>query len=436
MSLSDIVSVTVNVATASIDRAAFNVPLLCSYHTRWVQRVRTYTKLADMISDGFTSTDQAYLMAAAMKAQNPSLNLWKIGRRASAPVPTYGLTVTSSTEGQTLSLTIEGTDISYTIPAAQTTTQVATAIELLIEAVTGVNSSSSSAVITIVPASTNDILSIGNVSSGLTLKDNTPDPGLAADLDAIYAADPDWYVLLIDSESEANINVAAAWVQTNGEKLLIAGCNDSEIMDSGVTTDVASDQETQSRDRTAILYTNISGDYGSAAWVGRMLPYDPGKASWAFKKLSNVTVSTLTGAQQTAIGNKSANFYVTIKGQNITRWGTVGTGEYLDVMQFVDWLKARTEERFLSIFVKNAKLAYSNETADMFRAALLAQFAEGVELGGLLPDTEDTPHVVNIPDVADVDEADKVARLLPDIVASAYLAGAVHKTQIEINLSL
>lgn len=436
MTIQDIVSVTINSATASLDRASFGTPLLVAYHTHFPDRTREYKKLADMVTDGFALTEPAYLMAAALKRQNPSVKAWKVGRRALAPVPTYGLTVTDATEGKVLSLTIEGTTLSYTVLASATTTTVATAIELLTEAVTGVNSSSSGAVVTIVPASTNDQLSIGGLSTGLQIKDNTPDPGLATDLTAIEAFDANWYGVLIDSESEAQINALAAWVETR-KVVAMASCIDTVITDSGTTTDIASDLKGFGYSRTLLLYDGQQNQqYAAAAWMGKLLPKDPGSATAAYKTLKGIVATALSGAQESALVTKRCNYYASIKGRGVTIRGVLPSGEKFDIVWFIDWLQARTEERFFALLANNDKLDFSNKTGDLVRAELLAQFQEGVAQKGLLPNSKDQPHIVTVPDVKDVSTADKADRILPDIAGSAYLAGAVEELQITINLSL
>ena len=136
MGLDSIVDVSITTQTTNPARAGFGVPLLVSYFPTsiWSERVREYSMLSSMISDGFLATDSAYLMAQALKAQNPSVKTWKIGRRAGASIVTYRLTPTITTEGEILRVTIEGTEIAYTIPAAATVNSIATAMTALIAA--------------------------------------------------------------------------------------------------------------------------------------------------------------------------------------------------------------------------------------------------------------------------------------------------------------
>lgn len=52
MSLEDIASVTISSTSAQPTRAGFGTPLLAAYHTKNVDRVRSYTSLTALVADG------------------------------------------------------------------------------------------------------------------------------------------------------------------------------------------------------------------------------------------------------------------------------------------------------------------------------------------------------------------------------------------------
>ena len=147
--LDDIVSISITADSTTVSREGFGSVLVMSYHTRFVEQYRVYSSLAEMLDDGFTSYDDAYRMARAIFAQDPTVTTIVVGRLPAAPTYQTKLTMTSSTEGAYVRCKVvqptTGTvsQIEYLIGAAETTTTVATAVELLIEAVTGVDSTSS-----------------------------------------------------------------------------------------------------------------------------------------------------------------------------------------------------------------------------------------------------------------------------------------------------
>jgi hypothetical protein len=143
MSLDSIVDVSITANTTSPTRRGFGVPALLAYFPTSIfpERVRSYTSLPGMVDDGFLTSDPAYLMATALKAQNPSIKTWKVARRALAYTHTIRVTPTITTEGEVLTLTVNGTEVSYTIPAAATVASICTALTALFAAITGVTAS-------------------------------------------------------------------------------------------------------------------------------------------------------------------------------------------------------------------------------------------------------------------------------------------------------
>jgi hypothetical protein len=429
MSLADIVDVQITATTATADRAGFGVPLIAAHHTQYADRVRTYTNLQGLVDDGFVTTSPTYLLAAALLSQNPRPKTFKVGRRALAPAHAYELTVTDATQGRVYTVTINGVAVTYTVGAAETPTTVATALELLIDAAGAWSSTSATSVITVSNVG-GAALTFSGLNAELKLRETTADPGIATDLTAINAADADWYALLIDSNGEAEILAAAAWIEAQ-EKIFIASTADTLVTDAGTTTDVASDLETAAYARTALLYSVFP--QAAAAWAGKLLPTDPGSETWAFKTLATVPYSSLTASQVTALDNKSANHYTRIAGNNLVRKGKVSAGEYIDVVRFRDWLKARIQERILNVLMNAAKLPYTDAGVDVVRSEIYAQLRQGIAVGGLAADPEPT---VTAPKVADIDPADRANRLLPDVEFSATLAGAIHALEIRGTLSV
>jgi hypothetical protein len=124
-------------------------------------------------------------------------------------------------------------------------------------------------------------------------------------------------------------------------------------------------------------------------------------------------------------------------GINVTRQGYSATGEFLDVTHFVDFLFARIQETIFAALAQASasgkKIPYTDTGVDTIRGLILAVLNRGITQGGL---AASPAPVVTAPKVADVDPADRAARILPDVAFTATLAGAIHKTQIEGILSV
>lgn len=439
MSLDTIIQVNITRNTTSPTQTGFGTPMLCGYHTKYADRVRSYTDLEGLVDDGFATTDPIYLMASALLSQTNAPPIFKVGRRALAPTQTFRFVPTITTEGHVYTLTItgpgatSGETFTYTVDGDDT---VATIIDGLMADISG-NTGEWTATddnthLTIAADDAGDLFSVTGLSSGLTFTDLTTDPGIATDLAAIAVIDSDWYALAIDSNSEAEIAAAAAWVETQ-TKIFVAQTSDTTVLDNAVTTDIASDLEASAYDRTGIFWHADSSDYLTCAMLGKILTEQPGTVTWAYKTLASIAVDSLTSSNLTVLDSKTCNHYTTIAGVNVTRYGRVASGEYFDVMRGTDWLAARIQERVYGVLVNSPKIPYTDQGVQAVRAEILAQLGIGVQRGFLAADPAPT---CTVPLVADVADADKAARLLQDVTFRATLAGAIHKMIISGQLSL
>lgn len=173
--------------------------------------------------------------------------------------------------------------------------------------------------------------------------------------------------------------------------------------------------------------------YPEAAWMGHLFPSDPGSATWKFKTLSTITSENLTETQINNLHAKNANSYVEIGGVDITCEGTVGEGEFIDVIRGVDWLDARLTERIFSRLVNLPKIPYSNPGIATIEAEIRAQLDEGIASGFLRADPasyDGEPYSITVPLVKDVSFTDRANRQLTNVNFTATLAGAIHAVTV------
>jgi hypothetical protein len=276
----------------------------------------------------------------------------------------------------------------------------------------------------------------------LALRDASADPGIATDLAAIALAQADWYGLALDSNSEAEVEAAAAWAESNG-KLFVPQTADTLCMDSGSSTDVAADLKTAAYGRTTLWFHPDIGtltSWAGAGILGNRLPADPGSDTWAFKTLAGVASYVLTETQKTNLHAKNVGTYTEIAGIDVTEQGKVAAGEWVDVVRGIDWLRARMRERIFALLVNNPKLPYTDAGVDLVKGEVFAQLRDGVTVGLLSPgtpgDPDDPQPRVSAPLVKDVDPVDRANRLLPDVEFFARLAGAIHAVEITGTVSV
>lgn len=439
MPIDDIVHITIKRESQTVSKASFATICIAGYHTHWGanEYFRSYkpsTALSTLVTEGFATTDPVYLAMQAICSQNPRPNTVLVAKLSTTWTHTVRIIPTAANT-TVYSGTVNGSAWTFTSDGSATLAEVCTGIAAAIDALPGVTASGVSGtqvdVTADVPAKLFNVLA-GTSAGVYTFFDNTAATNLAAELAALRLLNDTWYGLVLDCQSAARITAAAAYVETI-QALLIANTADSKCLDPASTTDIMYTLKQSGYARTATIYHPNYDSFEGAAWIGAVLPYDAGGATWAFKTLRGVAVTTLSSTAQDAIATKKGNFYVAIAGVSGTRWGVTASGEYVDTTLCIDWLHSRWGERLFGLLASVPKLPYTDASVVKIKSELAAVNGIAVRKGILADDPAPT---VTAPKVADVDPADRAARLLPDVETSGRLAGAIHEINVSASLSV
>lgn len=244
---------------------------------------------------------------------------------------------------------------------------------------------------------------------------------------ALAAASSAWYYLIASTRTLVDQEAIADWAEAN-KKIYVTSAADANMVDA-TSGDIAAYLHTNNLDRSvAIYHPEADGDTGDpvieAALVGKMSVKQPGSATWAFKSLKGIAAYALTAAQITKLSDKNGNFYTTVAGVDIMQMGTVGSGEYIDVITGLDWLQANIQNKVYTPLVNQDKIVYTDGGIDGLNSQLKSALQDAVVVGLL------SSYSTTVPKVADIASSEKVARNLPDVSFLGTLAGAIHKTQI------
>jgi hypothetical protein len=433
MPLSDIVSVIISLQSGGITQAGFGLAMILSNTATFPERIRFYNDIDGVAAD-FATTTGEYKAAAALFGQNPCPERVAIGRAANKPTQKFEIKITTVANSTKYSFSFLGVQYDYTSDSTATNDEIATGLEAAVNAAataagftSSLQGASGSKFVQILAAAAGNWASASVLDlTYLSIAQTHADPGVAADLAAIKLIDNTWYAIITLANSKAYVLAVAGFAESN-EKLYLCTLQDSAVATDAFSgaTDVAKTANASAYFRTAGIYHPDGGSFADSAWLGRCLPLDPGSETWMFKTLAGVAVTTLTGTQQTNIQDKKCNIYYNVAGRNITAEGVVFSGEFIDVVRFRDWLKARMQERIaLALFNAN-KIPYTDEGIAVIEAEVRAQLREGVNVGGLVDN-----FTVSVPKAASVSPADKAARLLRNVKFTAQLAGAIHKVII------
>ncbi len=436
MSLEQIVKITLSTTSVGLQAAGFGIPMILSPRPAWVERIRYYTDLAAVGLD-FATTTPEYKMATALFAQKNKPSKIAIGRAANKPTQKYTISVAAVSNLTAYKVRVGATTYTYTSDGSATNDEIADGLAALINAGSGDTTTASTPggagshtlVLTANAPGDFDAVEIFDTTL-LSIVQDHADPGIAADLDAIKLQDNSWYFILYPFNSKACALVIAAWAEA-AEKIYIAQTSDSNnvtlALGGDPTTSTMGQAKTSAYARTALIYHSAPDAFADAAWCGLCAPLDPGSETWKFKTLAGVSAVAMTATHQTNVDAKSGNHYQTIAGVNITAEGVVSAGEFIDVIRFRDWLKARMAERIFAHLAAANKIPYTDEGVAVIQGDVQAQLDEGVLVGGLAASPKPS---VTVPTVASANPADKTARLLKNVKFTATLAGAIHKLEI------
>lgn len=438
MALDDIVNVTISKQGVNLTQAGFGNLALLASHTFWTDRVRKFGSdiLDALVALTVPVTHPIYLMAAAARAQNPAIKDFYVLKRTRLPTQVVKFTLVAvPVEGDEFSVTVDGSTYSAVAGASPSIASVCAAMGALIDAALDSTGTHTSTDFTFNGTTPGVLHQITDVSPNLAVSDVTIDPvgagGIAGDLADAQDVDGSWYGLQIDTQSSASILAAAAWVESN-KKLFVPSSSDAGCKDGASTTDVAYLLKNANYARTALIFHPDPQHYMGARWMGKQFPKDPGSTNWAHQQVV-ANAYKLSASETAALTAKKCNFFVTTNGVSTTFWGSLAGGEWIDVTHFIDWMSARTQERYFALLVGLEKLPYTQAGIEAAKAELRAQFYEGVQAGGI---DGASPIVIDGPLITDVSDADKAARNLQGIRGSGRLAGAVNKVSLTITLTL
>jgi hypothetical protein len=209
-------------------------------------------------------------------------------------------------------------------------------------------------------------------------------------------------------------------------------------LDTDITTtatdDIASVLQTAGYERTMIIHhPKANVQFAGAAWAGKGLPTTPGSITWAYKELASVDYIEYSTTQINNMEGKNCNYYTRLAGLSNTFNGKSPNGEWFDVVRTIDWTEARMQEGVYGALSRTPKIPYTDPGATVIQNEVEAVLKQGVTNTAYKADPAPT---VTVPKVATVSIANRANRLLPDVNFTAELAGAIHKTIINGNVSV
>lgn len=431
------VDISIDKNTKAPTTASFNIPCIvgkfaANKTTVPFTRARAYADLAEMSVDGWSVKDAIYNAAMRIFSQARTVNGIVVGRWdtgdanltaaltaiAAENNDWYGLYVVGSTTititlstaliaGNVISVVLNGTTvgpITYATSHASTMGALEDAIEAAFPGSTATTTGNALAIV--LPG--NDLSAVTTITGGASQPTSVNT----------------W------AQDTAGISAASAWTETQS-RIFGWDSPDTTIAGSG-TADIASTLKGLAYERTFGIVHKLPGEHACAAWIGKMFPKEVGSASWAYKELAGVTPDGFNGTEENNILGKNCSYYTRTAGMNHTFEGKTASGEFVDVIVGLDWIKARIKERIFGNRIGNDKVQMSDpglqSEGAIIRSVLIEAEGRKILIAG--------SSSVVVPLYANIPDADKANRIATGYTFTAKIEGSIHRSVVRGTVTL
>lgn len=233
-----------------------------------------------------------------------------------------------------------------------------------------------------------------------------------------------WYgFCLVDYSEGADLREAAIWAGSNSKLFGFAWGGNEIPIDVG------------SYDHAFAIF--CQNNYAAVAWMAKCFGYNPGAETWALKSLSGIEAEDLSSTKITSLEALPSNYYRIIAGKGMAAPGKVGSGEWIDVIRFKDYLINEIQVEVFNYLSRNAKVQYNDGGITGVQNVIESVLSQGQRNGGIDEDRFDDDgnidrgYIVTVPKSADISASDRMARKLTNVSFMARLAGAIHNVRIK-----
>jgi hypothetical protein len=447
--IDQIVSVQITAQSNAPSRESFGVPAILAYHTHNTDLIRTYNDLAGMVSDGFSSNEPAYLMATAIVSQNPRPPAFKVIRGTTSTAQTFTVTVTDNNVDDKVGLSIldsDGTihDLYHTVAFGESTDQVATALALVIAAVSGVTSSTATGSVILTTLTTsgdtwypslepNDSSTFRGGFQGVTWADTSTDVNADDDLTAVVLVDKDFYGVSSQYIGADNIQTISAWCEANKRIHSYVTADGANLVAS---SGIMSTLKGLSYKYSFGVFTQTPWDFVALGLEANRFTADPGTDTWDLKQVTGaIPDDNLTPTQLQNITTNNGNYFTTTGGLEIMTDGRSAQGQFMDLTRGIDALANDMQVEVFGLLASAPKVPFTSKGISSVAgavAASLARFtASDAQPNALLSNDAGFQPQVLPPKIGSISQADKKDRILRKMNWTAVAAGAIQTVFIQ-----
>lgn len=235
----------------------------------------------------------------------------------------------------------------------------------------------------------------------------------------------EWRQLVVVGEVSADeiVSISAAIEPINGKMFF-----------AGVDTDETGVSIPEGVERTVVFYVDATEDvpYPVAALVGEAAGRKAGSFTYKNLILKGIEPQELSDAEIEAIHELGGITFVTKAGDNVTTEGKVAGGEYVDIVDSVDFVTQQIEYNVQKTLNTADKVPYDNNGIALLEAAVLSALQDAY-FNGIIASAEDGKtgdYKVSFALREQTTETDRASRHYPYGQFSFVLAGAVHTCEV------
>ncbi|MBB3808754.1 DUF3383 domain-containing protein [Pseudochelatococcus contaminans] len=488
LSVSNVVNVTLNMSPMAAPRRNFGALLIAgaSPVIDIAERIRRYTAI-DGIAQDFGTDAPEYKAASLFFSQAPrpaEVYIGRWARVATAGVLHGGVRSVAQQEIGAFTAVTAGSFKIAVDGAPKTVSGVdLSAVTNLNGVATAVNAKLTGAVITWDSASNR--FDVTSATSGVSSKigygsahsTGTDISGLLG-LDSAHASVPvdgadaealidgvraladvssEWYGLLIAAGDlpDNDILATAEFIEVTGHSRIFGvTTQDSRSLDASYALDIGSRIKALNYRNTFVQYSS-SSPFAAASLYGRAFTVDftgnRTTITLKFKQEPGIVAESLTESQAAALHSKNINVFVRYANDTaIIQEGVMANGYFFDEVHGTDWLKDAVQtDVFNLLYQSTTKIPQTDEGTHRIVTTIETTLVQAVNNGLVAPgvwladgfgqlrtgDTLAKGFYVYAPPVSTQAQADREARKSVPIQVAAKLAGAIHSTNVMININ-
>lgn len=303
--------------------------------------------------------------------------------------------------------------------------------------------------------------SIAGLLKGLSTQASAPVAGiapetLAAGIAALINATGDWYAAEL---AEEGIDIqscldASALIEAQDKKRVIGyTITDTTVLDSSITTDLASRLSDLEYRRSFCQYSSSSGQ-AIASFFARAstVNFEASNTTitMKFKQEPGVVAEILTQSQAQTLRSKNCNVFVAYDNEtSILQEGVVASGAFFDEVHGLDWLENAIQTAVYNLLYTRPKVPQTDDGTNLICTTIASVLSQSVTNGLVAPgkwnaagfgqlrdgDYLSKGFYIFAPPVSSQSQADREARKSVPIQVAVKLAGAVHFVDVLINVN-